>query len=97
MPRLAIVTAYEHHLKYDLSGYPAVAPGWRQNLCSHITALSDFFDALRTRRSYREPMELGQIAGMMTDMMGNGLHPELTKNFLKIISTLSADQSVGTV
>jgi HD-GYP domain-containing protein (c-di-GMP phosphodiesterase class II) len=89
VPRLAITTAYEHHLKYNLSGYPAVQAGWQPNLCSQMTMISDFFDALRTRRSYREPMKLRRIARMMWDMMGTDLHPVLTRNFLKILSRLA--------
>lgn len=88
VPRLAVTTAYEHHLKYNLSGYPQVQAGWQPNLCSQMTMISDFFDALRTRRSYREPLELRQIARIMWDMMGNELHPVLTKNFLQILSRL---------
>ncbi len=89
VPRLAVITAYEHHMKFNLSGYPKVASDWQQNLCSHMTMISDFFDALRTRRSYREPMPLNVIAGMMQDMMGTDLHPALTRNFLRIIGGLS--------
>lgn len=88
VPRLAVITAYEHHMKYNVSGYPEVSPDWQQNLCSHMTTISDFFDALRTKRSYREPMPLLEITGMMEDMMGTDLHPALTRNFLKIISGL---------
>lgn len=88
VPRLAVITAFEHHLKFNLSGYPAVSPDWQQNLCSHMTTISDVFDALRTRRSYREPVPLKEIAGMMLDMMGTALHPAMTRNFLRIISEL---------
>ena len=88
VPRLAVTTAYEHHLKYNLSGYPRVEAGWQPNLCSQMTMISDFFDALRTRRSYREPVELRKIARMMWNMMGTDLHPTLTRNFLQILSRL---------
>lgn len=88
VPRLAVTTAYEHHLKYNLSGYPRVEEGWQPNLCSQMTMISDFFDALRTRRSYREPVELRKIARMMWNMMGTDLHPTLTRNFLQILSRL---------
>jgi HD-GYP domain-containing protein (c-di-GMP phosphodiesterase class II) len=88
VPRLAVTTAYEHHLKYNLSGYPKVQAGWQPNLCSQLTMISDFFDALRTRRSYREPMELRKIARLMWNMMGTDLHPGLTRNFLQIIARL---------
>lgn len=72
--------------KYNLSGYPDVALDWQQNLCSHMTTISDFFDALRTRRSYRDPLPMEEITGMMVGMMGTELHPALTQNFLRIIS-----------
>jgi len=86
VPRLAVIAAYEHHMKFNLTGYPAVAAGWQQNLCSHMTTISDFFDALRTRRSYREPVPISDIASMMYGMIGTDLHPALTRNFMKIIS-----------
>lgn len=86
VPRLAIIVAYEHHLKFNLSGYPKVPADWQQNLCSHMTMISDVFDALRSRRSYREPMEFNQITVVMQNMMGTDLHPALTRNFLRIIS-----------
>jgi HD-GYP domain-containing protein (c-di-GMP phosphodiesterase class II) len=88
IPRIAVITAYEHHIKYNLSGYPKVARNWQLNLCSNMTMISDFFDALRTRRPYREPMPLPEIAAMMEGMMGTDLHPALTRNFLRIIAGL---------
>ena len=88
VPRLAISTAYEHHMKFNFSGYPKVPTGWQQNLCSQMTNISDVFDALRTRRPYREPLELEEIAGIMLNILGSDLHPALTRNFLKIISQL---------
>ncbi len=43
IPRLAVIVAFEHHLKFNLSGYPSVNTSWQQNICSHMTAISDFF------------------------------------------------------
>ena len=61
VPRLSVVTAFEHHMKYDGSGYPAVAKDWQQNLCSQMTAISDVFDAMRTERSYKVAMDVDKI------------------------------------
>jgi HD-GYP domain-containing protein (c-di-GMP phosphodiesterase class II) len=88
VPRLAVIVAYEHHLKFNLSGYPNVSPEWQQNLCSHMTVISDLFDAMRTRRSYKEPVPVEEISGVMVDLMGTILHPALTRNFIRIISNL---------
>jgi HD-GYP domain-containing protein (c-di-GMP phosphodiesterase class II) len=89
VPRMAVVTAFEHHTKFNLSGYPKLPADCRQNLCSHMTMISDFFDALRTRRPYREPMEVPQITTMMREMMGTELHPQLTSNFLNVLSRMT--------
>ena len=88
VPRMAAIAAFEHHAKSDLSGYPRFPADWRLNLCSHLTMISDFFDATRTRRSYREPLTLNQITGMMLEMAGSELHPVLTRNFLHLLYNL---------
>ena len=85
VPKLAVVSSFEHHMKYDGTGYPKVSVGWSQNLCSQITAVSDYFDALRTNRSYRGALEYATVAAMMVDVSGTYLHPLLTRNFLHIL------------
>jgi HD-GYP domain-containing protein (c-di-GMP phosphodiesterase class II) len=90
VPRLAVVTAYEHHMRYDGSGYPKVSRPWQQHLVSQMTTISDFFDALRTHRSYRESLTLDAVTGIMLEQAGTTLHPSLTRNFLKAISQLDS-------
>jgi len=88
IPPLAVVVAYEHHMQYDNSGYPQVPKDWRQNMCSHMTAISDFFDAMRTKRIYRDSLETKIIADHMIKMSGTSLNPVLTKNFLVLIEEM---------
>ncbi len=88
IPRLAVITAYEHHLRYNQSGYPQVPKGWKQHLCSQMTTISDFFDALRTNRAYRIGMDLNKIAAIMLEEAGTALHPLLTRNLLKAVQQL---------
>lgn len=87
VPRLAVVTAFEHHLKYDLSGYPAVAPSWKQNVCSHMTTISDYFDAMRTTRSYRPARPKDTIRVSLMLLAGKEFHPFLARNFAKLIES----------
>ncbi len=91
IPRLAAVTAFEHHMKFNHTGYPGVPPGWRQNLCSQMTTISDMFDAMRTKRSYRKSMETKEIVSFMLSIAGIELHPGLTKNFLNVLGRFSLD------
>jgi len=89
VPRLAVIGAFEHHIKYNKTGYPAVSSSWEINICSHLLMIADMFDAMRTRRSYREPLELADICNLMLNMAGTELHPVLTRNFISIIDKLA--------
>ena len=85
VPKLAVVCAYEHHMKFDGTGYPARREGWRQNLCSHMTTISDCFDALRTTRVYRGAVDGAVVAEMIAEKAGTDFHPVLARNFLRIL------------
>jgi len=92
VPRLAVAVAFEHHMRFNFEGYPKVPKGWKQNICSHITAVSDFFDAMRSRRSYRDPMEAEKIASIMHSRAGLDLNPLLVKNFFRQLDNVSTKQ-----
>lgn len=95
IPKLAVVTAFEHHMKFNYGGYPEAPKGWKQNLCSQITTISDHFDAMRTRRSYRGALETEQVISFMNDKLGIDLHPGLTKNFFRILTQHNLIQDKG--
>ena len=88
VPRLAVVTAYEHHMRYDGQGYPKRKRTWKQHICSYMTAISDTYDAMRTHRAYEESLDIDQIISVMLELAGNKLHPQLTYSFLQVISDL---------
>ncbi len=88
IPALAIITAFEHHMRYDKKGYPEVSTEWQVNLCTQMTMISDTFDALRTRRTYKEPWDFAKISGRMLELVSSQLNPYLTLNFLKMMSEL---------
>jgi len=91
VPRLAVVTAFEHHMRYDGAGYPKTSHPWRQNLCSYMTAISDTYDAMRTHRAYEESLNLDQITNIMLDLAGTKLHPQLTCSFLQVLNRLEQE------
>ena len=95
VPQLAVVTAYEHHMGYNGQGYPKTRRPWKMHLCSHMTAISDTYDAMRTRRSYEESLDFEQIIDIMLKLAGNKLHPQLTYNFLQLLYTLEKESTGG--
>jgi len=85
VPRMAVINAYEHHMRFDLLGYPKVNQDWQHNLGSQITAVSDIYDALRTKRPYRQPLEVDEVLAILSQLRGTQLHPLLVDNFLHLM------------
>lgn len=78
--------AFEHHLRYDLSGYPRLSRKRRMSLFGRIIALSDFYDALGRPRVYnRFPYVSEKILGLMMERSGKDFDPILVKVFINMI------------
>jgi len=86
IPPLAMIASLEHHLKYDGSGYPHISNDWRPNIVSQMVSVSDVFDALRSRRPYREPVPQDKILAILRKESGQALNPELVENFISMIA-----------
>jgi HD-GYP domain-containing protein (c-di-GMP phosphodiesterase class II) len=86
--KLAVISAFEHHMRFDLQGYPSPPAGWQLNLCSQMTMISDTFDALRTRRIYKDPWDFPAVCGHMLTLAGSQLNEDLTINFLDLLARL---------
>jgi putative nucleotidyltransferase with HDIG domain len=81
-----ISAAFEHHLRYDLSGYPRMARKRSTTLFGRIVALADFFDALIRPRVYRRfPYVSEKILGFMLERAGKDFDPALVKIFINMI------------
>jgi len=85
VPKLSVLAALEHHLKFDGSGYPQISKGWQPHIVSQMIAISDVFDALRSRRCYKEPAPMERIVEILKNEKGTAFHPFLVDNFLKLI------------
>ena len=86
IPKLAVLGSLEHHIKYDGGGYPNISKKYRPNIVSQMIAIADVFDAMRSRRVYKEPKPVSQIAKILTEEKGTSFNPLLVDNFLKLIS-----------
>ena len=92
LTRIAPIVAFEHHCRYDGRGYPGFAiSAKKQHFCSQIVAVSDFYDALRSRRPYRENLEAKDIFALMKKDAGRNLNPFLVANFIKSMRMAQPD------
>lgn len=81
-----ILPPFEHHLKYDLSGYPAV--NWQKpiSLFGRILAITDVYDALSSKRVYRPTvLSSDRALGIMLEKSGKDFDPVLLKWFINML------------
>jgi putative nucleotidyltransferase with HDIG domain len=85
MPALAPIVAFEHHLRQDLSGYPANIGHRKLNLCTQIVSIADVYDALRSNRVYREGLPSDRIKSIMGKKDDPAFNPRLLRRFINLI------------
>lgn len=76
------ITRY-HHEKWDGSGYLAGLAGRAIPLSARIMALADVYDALRSRRVYKEPYSHEKSLGIIQEGRGKHFDPVLVDLFLE--------------
>ena len=92
LTRLAVLVAFEHHRKYDTSGYPVLREsGRRQHAASQIVAIADFYDALRSHRPYRRSLTMSDVLGIMRKESGSGFNPGLLDRFTLLMIRAAAE------
>ncbi|MBK9387436.1 MAG: HD domain-containing protein [Planctomycetes bacterium] len=73
-----------HHENWDGSGYPLGLRGEETPLEARIVKVADYYDAITSRRPYREPLALGKAIDYLRAERGRLLDPDLTELFIEI-------------
>jgi len=81
--KTASIIAYEHHEKYDGSGYPRGLKGEKIHIYGRITAISDVFDALGSDRCYKKAWDDKKIFALLKEGRGKHFDPKLVDIFFK--------------
>jgi HD-GYP domain-containing protein (c-di-GMP phosphodiesterase class II) len=85
IPYRAMLMAYEHHMKIDLSGYPRNLRPRSPTLFSRIVATADGFDAATSKRSYQhQPWGAEEVLREMRDNPARGYDQLLVKAFINV-------------
>jgi putative two-component system response regulator len=79
-----------HHEKWDGSGYPSGLTGEAIPLPARLMAIADVFDALISRRHYKEAFPLAQTVQIITDGRGKHFDPDIVDAFLAHIPEFTA-------
>ncbi len=81
---LAEVVAYTHHEKWDGSGYPRGLAGEDIPLEGRITAIADVFDALTSKRPYKDPFPLDKSLAIIREGRGAHFDPQVVDAFFAV-------------
>lgn len=79
-----------HHEKFDGSGYPRGLVGDSIPITARIFAVADVFDALTSRRPYKEPMPFEMAMGILREGEGRHFDPAVLARFAAIAAALHA-------
>src|SRR5688500_16693404 len=84
---LAAAVAYEHHIMIDGAGY--LHMHFRRD-CHHVSKLvhvCDVYDALRTRRPYRDAWESEKVLSYIAERAGTEFDGEIARGFIEMMKT----------
>lgn len=79
--KIGIEIAEGHHEKYDGTGYPYQRKGRDIPLSARIVALADVFDALTSRRPYKEAWPVEKAVKLIDEESGKHFDPVIVKAF----------------
>ncbi len=82
---LAVLIACQHHMKYDLSGYPEVEASCGLHPLALIVNICDVYDAITSKRPYKKPFPPDKALSIMMRLIGCDFEPQLFKIFTQMI------------
>ncbi|HPC38086.1 MAG TPA: HD domain-containing protein [Exilispira sp.] len=83
--QLAARIALTHHEKWDGTGYPLGLKGENIPLEGRIVALADVFDALSSKRVYKEAMDIEECKSFLLKEKGKHFDPNLVDLFIEML------------
>lgn len=90
VPPLTVIAAFEHHMRFDGSGYPKMKRCSRkQHIISQMVAIADVFDALRCERPYRRALDVQTTLRLMKKGVGKEFNPALVDSFLSSLEKVT--------
>lgn len=87
---IAVNIAHYHHEKWDGRGYPEGLSGTDIPFEARVMALADVFDALVSKRVYKERFDYDKAFSIIEESGGSHFDPDLCKEFLECREQLEA-------
>jgi putative nucleotidyltransferase with HDIG domain len=91
---LAAVVAYEHHIMLNCGGYPVLHYCRGCTLASRLVHVCDVYDALRTKRPYRDAWPSAKAMAYLHDRTGLEFDPDLVAAFSRMLGEGGAQVTI---
>ena len=86
--KAAAIVSYQHHEKWDGTGYPQGLSGENIHIYGRITAIADVFDALASDRCYKKAWELERVYKLLNEERGKHFDPKLVDAFFNSLDDI---------
>lgn len=85
---MAVVMAAYHHEWWNGKGYPYGISGEEIPLCARIMAVADVFDALTSKRCYKNAMPLEKAYAIIREESGTHFDPAIVEAFFSVVADI---------
>jgi len=83
--QIADEMAHYHHERWDGNGYPCHLKGEDIPVCARIMAIADVYDALLSKRSYKEPFSEEKALSILVESSGTQFEPAIVDAFISMM------------
>ncbi len=84
IPPLVPLVAFEHHLRLDGTGYPAISRP-TLNLATMLTSVADVYDAMRSQRAYQQSFPSERVVEVLKRNDGTQFDQNLVRRFVQLL------------
>lgn len=82
---VAAVVAFEHHARFDGTGYPVMDERGEMHFYSRVAATADTYDAITTRRAYRRAETPNRALHVLLKGAGTHYDPDFVRAFIRMV------------
>ena len=83
-----MIAAFEHHMRFDQAGYPAIRKSRMQHPVSRLVCMADVFDAMTSRRAYKVAIPVDKVCNYTRNQSEKMFDPKMVHALEIMLSQL---------
>jgi HD-GYP domain-containing protein (c-di-GMP phosphodiesterase class II) len=86
--RISMISAFEHHMRFDQAGYPSIRKTRIQHPVSRLVCMADVFDAMTSRRAYKVAIPIDKVCSYTRNQADRIFDPKMVHVLEVMLSQL---------